>query len=123
MDVLKDIIRAEKKANAFGFVWSHYSQPLAQIMSECDEVREAIEKGESRGRLEEEVGDLLNAALSLCLYLDLSPDEVLHKNRMKYEKRVEEMMRQTLSAGLSSLRGQPVEVVAQFWKNAKAVTG
>lgn len=123
MDVLKDIIRAEKKANAFGFVWLHYSQPLAQIMSECEEVRQAIEKGESRGRLEEEVGDLLNAAISLCLYLDLPPDDVLRKSRVKYEKRVDEMMRQTLSAGLSSLRGQPAEVLVQFWNNAKTVTG
>lgn len=123
MDPLLEMMRAIKKADDYGFEWSHYSQPLQQIIRECEEVQDAMEKGEGPERIEEEVGDIMNAAVSLCLFLGLSPEAVLLKSTQKFEKRMDEVRRQAEVEGLSSLKGQSMDVLERFWKNAKKVTG
>ena len=60
-------VRQEKEARAFGFYWSSLSQLIKQIQSECLEVEEAYHKGD-RVHLEEEIGDLLQAAACLAIY-------------------------------------------------------
>ena len=69
-DAIKKIIQLEKQAKEYGFYWPDHESVMKQIYSECDEVNEVLaDSCSSKERLEEEVGDLLHAVFSLCVFL------------------------------------------------------
>lgn len=59
MNALKDLITLEKDARDYGLDWSDYEMILEQVIDECREIKEAINDGESKERVQEEIGDLL----------------------------------------------------------------
>ena len=87
-------------------------------MSECAEVKEAWVKGD-REHLEEEMGDLLNAAVCLAIFCGLDPEKTLVKSTEKYQKRLDKVMELVKRDGLENLRGKPIEVLLGYWKKAK----
>jgi len=120
---LRALIDKEKEAARFGLNWTHYTQILDSINSECEEVKETIEKKEGLDRLQEEVGDILHGAISLCVFLGLDPEEVLQKTFKKFDRRMNEIMRQAKAAGYESLAGQPFDLLMEFWEKAKKIVG
>lgn len=57
-------------AKEFGFYWENFSQLIEQIQSECVEIQEAWDKKDI-DHLQEEVGDLIQAAISLSIFFIL----------------------------------------------------
>ena len=71
MELLKKIIILENEADKFGFSWEKPQQIIDQIQSECLEIMEHLEPDANETNelaLQEEVGDLLHAAFSLCIF-------------------------------------------------------
>ena len=68
--LFKRIEEQELTAKQYGFYWERIDQLLDQIKSECEEVEESWKKND-RAHLQEEVGDLLNAAVSLAIFCNL----------------------------------------------------
>ncbi len=119
MDVFKRVSLAEQAAADFGFMWSYASQLFDQIQSECDEIKANLAEGGGREHLQEEIGDLIHAAFSLCLYVGLDVEETSVKSITKFERRFEILKQLVCEAGLSSLQGQPRERLIDFWNQAK----
>ena len=82
-DGLDKLIAVETDARAFGFEWDNTETILAQSMSECEEIHEAIVNDESVDRLQEEIGDLLHTAISLCIF------EGFDQNHLAVHKSIE----------------------------------
>jgi uncharacterized protein YabN with tetrapyrrole methylase and pyrophosphatase domain len=116
--LLKRIEEQEAAARKFGFYWEHISQLIKQIQSECLEVQEAWENND-RTHLEEEIGDLIQATVSLAIFCDLDPHETLLKATNKFQKRYDKVVELAESEGHSSLHKQPFEVLMNFWDRAK----
>jgi uncharacterized protein YabN with tetrapyrrole methylase and pyrophosphatase domain len=55
------------KTRTFGFEWPNETMIIEQAIDECREIKDAIEKQESRDRIPEEIGDLLHSAVSLWI--------------------------------------------------------
>jgi uncharacterized protein YabN with tetrapyrrole methylase and pyrophosphatase domain len=119
MNTFEKVTLIENQADEFGFMWFHPSQILAQIQSECEEIKQNLEQQGERSHLQEEIGDLIHAAFSLCLFCKFDAEETMSKSIDKFEKRFKELKRLVHESGQASLKGQPVEVLMDFWNQAK----
>lgn len=119
MTIFEKLTFLEKQADEFGFMWSHPSQILDQIQSECQEILDNLAQQGERNHLQEEIGDLLHAVFSLCVFCEFDPEETLVKSVNKFEKRFKELKRLVSDSGQETLRGQSVTVLMDFWNQAK----
>jgi uncharacterized protein YabN with tetrapyrrole methylase and pyrophosphatase domain len=119
-DLLQKIINQEKAAAKFGFYWESIEQLLEQIQSECVEVKEAWLKQDNI-HLKEEVGDLMNAAVSLCIFLKLDPFETLNESVEKFQQRYDSLVKLVEQDGLPHLKNKPLNILLDYWNKAKKV--
>lgn len=116
--LLKRVEEQEIAAREFGFYWERIDQLIEQIQSECVETQDAWKKGD-RSHLEEEVGDLLQAAVSLAVFCDLDPHDALLKSIEKFQKRYDAVVKLAKSDGYASLHKQSFDVLMDYWNRAK----
>lgn len=120
MDLLKKVENLEKDAADFGFRWENPSQIMEQILSECKEVFEHLEDhNHDPKHLQEEIGDLLHAVFSLCVFCKFDTKETLKNTLTKFEKRLKEVKKIAKSHGLSTLEGHNFDELMQIWDEAK----
>lgn len=113
------LLKQELEAASFGLRWHNVEMLLDQVRDECREVRETIAQNEGKERLQEEVGDLIHAALTVCILLDLDIQETLVKANAKFASRLEKVKKVAYSLGFSSLKGQSSEEIMAIWHKAK----
>ncbi|MCF2514210.1 nucleoside triphosphate pyrophosphohydrolase [Sphingomonas sp. G124] len=82
LPALERAAKLQKRAAQTGFDWPDIEGPKAKIREELDEIAEA-----PADELEEEVGDLLFAAVNFARHLKIDPEEALRKANRKFEKR------------------------------------
>ena len=91
---LPGLIRAEKlqkKAAKVGFDWENAQGALEKVEEELDEVKQAVA---GDGDPEEELGDLLFAAVNVARHLKVDPERAMEKTCNKFVRRFAEMERQ-----------------------------
>lgn len=120
---LHELIIIENEARNFGFDWPHEEMIIEQALSECDEIREALANHEPSHRVQEEIGDLLHTAISLCLFAGFDPEQTLAKVATKFGARMEALKAIAKDQGLTSLKGQSTEFMMELWKMAKLARG
>lgn len=114
-DGIYRLMLQEAEAYAFGFYWDSERQITDQIKSECDEILCAKDPS----HLREEVGDLLNAALSLCLYYELDPHTILRESTEKFQQRFESIKKLAVKEGLSDFKDLSITEKLAFWETVK----
>ena len=82
LPALERAAKLQKRAARTGFDWPDIEGPKAKIREELDEIAEAPDD-----KLEEEVGDLLFAAVNFARHLKIDPEEALRKANRKFESR------------------------------------
>ena len=123
MNLLQFVEKLEQEAAEFGFRWETSAQIMQQIQSECNEVTEHLMSVEpNRCALQEEIGDLLHAVFSLCVFCDFSPEETLKKTLEKFDKRLKMVKTITYEEQLTSLQGKPFDELMRIWNLAKSRT-
>lgn len=123
-DVIKKIIDLEKQAKEYGFYWRDSKSVMKQIKSEYDEVAELLFDDYSASLnedLAEEIGDLLHAVFSLCIFLNFNPDEILDNSVNKFKKRFDLTKKIALEDGHVDMRGKNIKVMMKYWDKAKKV--
>lgn len=126
MDVINKLVALEQEADAFGFRWETTEQIMAQIESECEEVAEHLHEGfehANRLALQEEIGDLLHAVFSLCVFCRLDPRDTLDKTTLKFERRLHAVKHLARAEGLCDLNGRSFDELMSFWDQAKERVG
>ena len=119
-NVIKKIVTSEMKAKEYGFYWRDYATVMDQVRSECDEVDELIiDPTSSRERLKEEMGDLLHAVFSLCIYCELDPELTLNNSLNKFEERYKLTKHFAKEDGHHNLHGKTTEEMMIYWNKAK----
>ena len=124
MPILEKIVKLEKEAEAFGFKWENTDQIMAQILSECDEVTDQLKNAAhdpGKKKLEEEMGDLLHAVFSLCVFCRLSPKATLEKTLTKFERRLGAVKQLANTQGLMTLENHSFNELMEYWKQAKKI--
>lgn len=119
MTSLEKLILLEKDARCFGFDWPDQFMILDQAISECEEIREAIIHQEVPERIQDEIGDLIHAAISLCLFSGFDVEETVSKVTNKFGNRMAIVKKLTQDQGLKNLEGQSVEMRMALWAESK----
>lgn len=119
--LLKEVEKQEIVAKKFGFYWENLSQLIEQVQNECIEIQEAWDK-EDVAHLQEEVGDLIQAAISLAIFCKLDPRETLLRSIEKFQRRYDVVVQLARSEGHDNLHQQPFEILMDYWERAKIKT-
>lgn len=119
MDILNKIASLEKQAKDFGFYWQDSKTIIQQIRSECAEIEELLENKSNTDSLQEEIGDLLHAAFSLCIYHNYNPQDTLEKSTKKFEKRFNLTKIYAQEDGLKNLKESSPQEMMKYWNKAK----
>jgi NTP pyrophosphatase (non-canonical NTP hydrolase)/GNAT superfamily N-acetyltransferase len=121
MDVLQKLIYLEQDARKFGFDWPDHFMILAQVIDECREVREEIEQGSDKARLQEEIGDLLHSVISLCVFSGFDVEETIDKINTKFSRRMRLLKELTERQNLENLNGQSIDFMLNLWRKVKKI--
>ena len=96
---LPALMRAEKiqkKAAKTGFCWESAGQALDKLAEEAQELREAVRDNTN---IDEELGDMLFAAVRVASTLDKDPEQALHSACEKFIRRFTAMEQSILAEG------------------------
>lgn len=121
MQTLKKSTHLEKEAEDFGFKWGNTQQIMAQIKSECIEIDEHLSHitADNKPKLQEEIGDLMHAGFSLCVFCKFDAQETLKNSIDKFERRLTEVKTIAQEKGIATLDGYTFDELMQFWDQAK----
>ena len=123
MEIFKKLTMLENEDENFGFKWENAKQIVTQIRSELLEIEAHLEKLADKNQLQEEVGDLLHAAFSLCVFLKFDPNETVKNSVDKFERRFKATKQLANDSGLKDLNGQTFDTLMAFWDKAKEHVG
>jgi tetrapyrrole methylase family protein/MazG family protein len=117
---LPSLLRAQRlqdKASRVGFDWQHVEQVWEKLAEELQELRAAM-SGEDQAKIEEELGDTLFALVNLARFLEINPDEALHKTTTKFIQRFQFIERELSRQGKTPKQATLTEMDA-LWDQAK----
>jgi MazG family protein len=120
---LPAVLRAHqmtRRAASVGFDWERPEGVLDKIVEEAAELRQALPAGSDR--VEDEVGDLLFAAVNLARILKLDPEMALRRANAKFEARFRAMEQESAREGRKLADATPAELDA-LWERVKARIG
>jgi uncharacterized protein YabN with tetrapyrrole methylase and pyrophosphatase domain len=118
MNILKKLTRLEHEAANFGFKWEASHQIMEQIKSEITEIDVHLKDGD-RSKLQDEIGDLLHAVFSLCVFNQFDPEKTLSNSIKKFEQRFRLVEQLAKEKGLNSLNGLSFQELMAYWEQAK----
>lgn len=118
--VLPALMRSEKvqhRAAKSGFDYPGAEDAFKDLLSEITELQEAIAEKDQR-HMEEEMGDLLFAAVNVSRFLHIDPEHSLSKACEKFISRFEQVEQLARERGIS-MKEQPLAELDKLWKQAK----
>ena len=109
---------AQKKAARVGFDWNAVGPVFAKIEEEIAELKEAVERGETRP-IEEELGDLLFSVVNLSRKLKVDSETALVAASNKFVRRFQAVEAEISAQGRKIEEASPEEMNA-LWDRHKA---
>lgn len=123
MEIIEKLVTLEKEASAFGFKWENTGQILNQIRSELREIEDHLGPHDNKDKLQEEIGDLLHAVFSLCVFCKFDAYETLDHSINKFERRFRQTQELARKEGLKDLNKQPFSKLMELWDKSKELVG
>jgi MazG family protein len=121
---LPALLRAEKlqrRASRVGFDWGAPEPILDKIAEEIAELGQELLTAD-RGRIEDELGDVLFAVANLARHLDIDPEAALRGTNAKFERRFR-YIEQALRKMGKTPEASTLEEMDALWHEAKTETG
>jgi tetrapyrrole methylase family protein / MazG family protein len=106
-----------RRAARIGFDWDNVEGVFDKLGEEGGELRQAVSAKDAR-RTEEEMGDLLFAAVNLARFLHVDPEIALKKANAKFSSRFRRMEDLAAKSG-RALGDVPRAQMEEFWESAK----
>ncbi len=106
-----------RRASRIGFDWGHVDGVVEKLQEELAELREA-QVAKAAPQVEEEVGDVLFAAVNLARFLKVDPEIALKRSNAKFTSRFREMERIARASG-RALADVPRAEMELLWDSAK----
>jgi uncharacterized protein YabN with tetrapyrrole methylase and pyrophosphatase domain len=119
MSPLEKLIKCDREARNYGFIWPNYHMVIDAVISEAEEVREALDDKEELERIKEEMGDLLHVTISLADFLKFDINELLIDAEIKFRKRSDALKIVMQKYNLDDFRGKNIEFMQSCWQEAK----
>lgn len=107
--------KVQKKARKAGFDWDDVSGPMAKLYEELDELGSAIE---GNGNIEEELGDLLFAAVNLARFVKVDCEQALNGATEKFIRRFA-LVEKLAQEQETPMETMTLEELDKLWDQAK----
>ncbi len=107
--------RLQEKTAQVGFEWEHVEDVWKKVEEELAELREAVQHGEDKDHIEEELGDVFFALVNYARFLGVDPETALEKVNRKFKERFEYIERHAPRA----LSDMSLEEMDALWNEAK----
>ncbi|MBB5015869.1 nucleoside triphosphate pyrophosphohydrolase [Rehaibacterium terrae] len=111
--------KLQQRAARVGFDWPGIEPVIAKLHEEIDEVREELEAGADRDRLEDEIGDVLFVCVNLARHARVDFGAALRRANHKFERRFRRMEQLAAADGVD-LATLALEQQDAYWDRAKA---
>jgi tetrapyrrole methylase family protein/MazG family protein len=109
--------KVQRKVARVGFDWKHVNDVVAKVEEEVRELKGALASG-SRKQFEEELGDLLFAAVNLARYENLQAEDLLNRTIKKFVARFQQIESAVEQSG-RRLEDCTLEELDTLWESAK----
>ncbi len=119
LPALTRAIKLQDKASKVGFDWNDARLVLAKIREECDEVEEALDRGD-KAHVASEIGDVLFAVANLARHVKADPETALRGCNAKFERRFHHIERELQRRG-KALGEVSLDEMDALWDEAKAL--
>ncbi len=119
LPALKRAQKLGKRAAGKGFDWPDIKGVRDKVDEELNELDEA-EQEQDRGKMTEELGDLLFAVVNLARHLRIDPEQALVEANRKFDRRFRQMEADVNDSG-GSLEDLDIDSLEQKWQSAKKV--
>ena len=110
-----------RKASRIGFDWEEAGGVFEKLREETEELKKAW-GGQDQPKMEEELGDLLFAAVNLSRFLKIDPEIALKKANAKFSKRFRSMEALARKNG-RQFKDVSREEMEAFWETVKQSEG
>ncbi len=107
-----------RRASRIGFDWDDVEDVIAKLQEELSELG-AARAAQSSEQIEDELGDVLFAAVNLARFLKVDPEIALKRTNAKFTTRFQEMERLARASG-RALADIPRSEMELLWERAKA---
>ncbi len=116
--------RMTEKAAAVGFDWERPEDVVEKLEEEVAELRAAVgeDAGEDRGRVREELGDVLFAMANLARHLGVEPETALQEANAKFRRRFEGVESRIGASG-RAVAEVDIEELDRVWDEVKGEEG
>ncbi|MDH3734277.1 MAG: nucleoside triphosphate pyrophosphohydrolase [Gemmatimonadota bacterium] len=128
VDPLSLAARVQERMAGIGFDWDDLEGPLAKVREEADELEQIADVtakrriGEAEAAVEDEIGDLLFAAVNAARIAGAHPANALLGAIGKFEQRSLAMLRLAEERGMDC-RSVGLEALDRLWDEVKAADG
>ncbi len=109
--------KVQRKVARVGFDWKNVDGVLAKVEEEVREVKHALASG-SREQFEEELGDLLFAAVNLARFEGLQAEELLNRTIRKFVGRFQKVEREIHRRG-KRVEDSTLAELDAIWESTK----
>ncbi|MBO7653296.1 MAG: nucleoside triphosphate pyrophosphohydrolase [Kiritimatiellae bacterium] len=110
--------RVQAKASRVGFDWKDASGAVSKIDEELAELKAAIAEGD-KAHIEEEMGDLLFAAVNTCRFLGIDAESALGATTQKFSRRFRAVEKAVRDQG-REMKTCTLEELDAIWDQVKA---
>ncbi|HEY8716956.1 MAG TPA: nucleoside triphosphate pyrophosphohydrolase [Candidatus Acidoferrum sp.] len=110
-------LQLTRKAARAGFDWHNADGVFEKLREEMAEVRHALTEKDA-AKAEEELGDLLFAAVNLARFVQVDPEIALKKANAKFQRRFAKMEKSAQAAG-QAFTDLPREKMEALWDAVK----
>lgn len=110
-----------RRAARIGFDWDDASGVIAKMQEETEELRNALNT-QDHPKVEEELGDLLFAAVNLSRFLHVDPEIALKRANAKFSRRFRAMEAMARKTG-REFKDLPREEMEALWDATKEAEG
>ena len=117
LDPLTKSYRIQERVAAVGFDWENYEGAWQKVDEELGEVREAVESGDTTA-VQEEIGDLLFAAVNLARLAGPHPTTALSRANTKFQSRFERLEQLASERGIR-IEKAGLEALDALWDEVK----
>lgn len=110
--------RIQEKARAVGFDWEKPEQVWGKVYEELQELRDEVEQGSAKEKLEDEFGDVLFALINYARFLGVNSEDALERTNKKFIRRFQYLERESQKDG-RKLSDMTLAEMDEYWERSK----
>ena len=114
-------VRMQEKARGVGFDWERKEQVWEKVLEELNELKDEVEGGSDKDKMEDELGDLLFALVNYSRFIDINPEDALERTNKKFKQRFQYLEQKAKEIG-RDLQDMSLAEMDVFWEEAKKIS-